>query len=176
MAKVLAIDPGNLESGWCVVDSETARPLQKGKTENERLAKWIRCACLGMETVDGEPAPIGEIDEAVIEMVASYGMPVGATVFETCVWIGRFEQIIWSHGKPVTKLYRKEVKKNVCGSMRAKDGNVSQALIDRFAPETRNHGKGTKDQPGWFYGFRADIWQAYALAVTYCDLDMVVKW
>ena len=28
---------------------------------------------------------------------------------------------------------------------------------------------GTKAEPGWFYGFRADVWQAYALAVYVAD-------
>ena len=39
----------------------------------------------------------------------------------------------------------------------------------RFAHGQPNHGKGTKAQPGWFYGFHADIWQAYALAVYAAD-------
>ena len=52
---------------------------------------------------------------------------------------------------------------------RAKDANIRQALVDRFAPGQPNHGKGTKDEPGWFHGFRADVWQAYALAVLVAD-------
>ena len=48
---------------------------------------------------------------------------------------------------------------NLCGQTKAKDTNVRQALIDRFGVV------GTKKNQGWFYGFKADIWQAYALGV-----------
>jgi hypothetical protein len=54
--------------------------------------------------------------------------------------------------------------------MRAKDSNIRQSLVDRFAPGERNYGKGTKAKPGFFYGFAADAWQAYALGVTYLDI------
>jgi hypothetical protein len=105
-------------------------------------------------------------DVVAIEMVASYGMAVGAEVFETCVWIGRFAE-----RSPVTPelVYRRDVKLHHCHSAKAKDANITQALIDRFAPGVPNKGKGTKAEPGWFYGFRADIWQAYALAVYVAD-------
>lgn len=67
-----------------------------------------------------------------IEMVASYGMPVGETVFETCVWIGRFIEGLKFAVRGFSKVYRKDEKINLCHSMKAKDSNIRQALIDRF--------------------------------------------
>ncbi len=108
-----------------------------------------------------------EIDLCVIEMIDSYGMAVGAEVFETCVWIGRFAE---RSNAPVQLIKRRLVKLHHCNSPRANDANITQALIDRFAPNTPNRGKGTKAEPGFFYGFKADIWQSYALAVYAADI------
>ena len=33
--KVLAIDPGNRQSAWCMIDGETLKPLSFGKEENQ---------------------------------------------------------------------------------------------------------------------------------------------
>lgn len=90
-------------------------------------------------------------------------MIVGKEVFDTCVWIGRFIELAVLKNIPVEYIYRKEEKMNLCQSMRAKDSNIRQALIDRFGIV------GTKKNPGWFYGFKADIWSAYAVGVTYID-------
>ena len=152
--RVLAIDPGNKESGWCILHDY--KPVAFGKTENEELLK---------ELVWSFPL----FDKAVIEMIRSYGMAVGETVFETCVWIGRFEQLLRSSGIPTEYVYRKEYVTELCGSSRAKDANVIQYLIDRFAKDTPNRGKGTKKAPGWFYGVSKDVWQAIAIGVYYTD-------
>ena len=74
----------------------------------------------------------GDINMLVIEMIASYGMPVGKEVFDTCVWIGRFKQIAIIRNVKVEYIYRKDEKINICHSMKAKDSNIRQALIDRF--------------------------------------------
>jgi hypothetical protein len=159
VSTILAIDPGNAESGWVLIDTETCRPLRFGKTPNEEL--------LGLLRGDYGFDRFITADRLVIEMVASYGMAVGAEVFETCVWIGRFLEAAPVDDVELVK--RLPVKVHHCHCAKASDSNVRQALVDRFAPGGRNHGKGTKAAPGWFHGFHADIWQAYALAVYAAD-------
>ena len=53
--------------------------------------------------------------------------------------------------------------------MKANDANIRQALVDLYAPAEPNYGKGTKNKPGFFYGFSADVWAAMAVATTYYD-------
>ena len=156
---ILAIDPGNIESGYALIDKDTLEPLEIGKIKNEEL----------MRQIEGDE--FNGVRYVAIEMIASQGMAVGQSVFETCVWIGKFELICEEYlGASPKRIYRKDEKMNLCGSMKAKDSNIIQALIDRFAPYTSNKGKGTKKEPGWFYGFKKDIWQAYAVGVTYYDM------
>ncbi len=159
---ILGIDPGNIESAYVLVDADTLRPISFTKMSNELMYAHMVDAVrnLQLESTD---------DMAVtIEMIASYGMPVGAEVFDTCVWIGRLEERLRKF--PVSLVFRKYVKLTICGSPRANDANITQALVDRFAPGEPNRGKGTKKDPGFFYGFRKDIWQAFAVAVTFHDL------
>jgi hypothetical protein len=98
-------------------------------------------------------------------MIACYGMPVGAEVFETCVWIGRFLQR-WEG--PYSLVYRREVKLHLCDSARAKDANVRQALIDRFGPG-KQKAIGLKASPGPLFQIKADLWAALGVAVTFAD-------
>lgn len=159
MTQLLAIDPGDRVSAYVIIDAG-CRPVVFDKLPNEQLR----------DAVEGY-----SVDQVVIEMIGHYGtgMPAGTTVFETCLWIGRFiEQLRDVTPVPsdpeLTK--RQPVKLHLCGSPKAKDSNVRQALVDRFAPGTSNYGKGSKAEPGWFYGFHRDVWQAYALAVYAMDM------
>lgn len=161
---ILAIDPGNVESGVVIIRESDLKPIYAAKISNEELLENLIMD--RYERLDD----IESIEHVAIEMIASYGMAVGKTVFETCVWIGRFIQAFYGVELPIKYIYRKEEKLNLCQSMKAKDSNIVQALIDRFAPNTANKGKGTKKEPGWFYGFKKDIWQAYAVGVTYYDM------
>ncbi len=146
---IVAIDPGNEQSAYVWLDSEL-RPVRAGIEENHEVVYMLQSELEWDSTM-------------VIEMVSSYGMPVGESVFETVFWIGRFWQAAEDAGKRA-KIYRKDVKMNLCQSMRAKDSNIRQALIDRFGVV------GTKKKQGWFYGFKKDMWAAYAVGVTYHDM------
>ena len=156
MTAVLGIDPGNIDTAWALIRTDSCRVLNFGKSPNAALRERLQ----GL---------VGPLDAVAVEMVASYGMPVGREVFDTCVWVGRFTQVLEDVGYPVDLMFRREVKLNLCGSVAAKDSNIRQALVDRFAAGQPNHGKGTKALPGWFHGFHSDVWAAYAVAVTRRD-------
>ena len=160
--KIFAIDPGTTHSGYVIVEHdghEVAKVTAKGKIPNEELLRQL-------------PYNVGTAD-IVVEMVASYGMAVGREVFETCVWVGRFLQAggVLPQEQAHHVVYRIEEKQALCHDSRAKDANIIQALVDRYAPGRPNHGKGTKAAPGFFYGFSTDAWQAMAVAVTWLDRE-----
>ena len=163
MRKVIAIDPGSEESGYVIVEKDTYRVLDKGKKTNGEVLDIL------MWTLLEASESLEDMPEVAIEMVASYGMPVGREVFETCVWIGRFIEACRGYYPRLERIYRAEEKLAICKSPKANDATIRRALADRFAYGEPNYGKGTKKKPGWFYGFSADIWQAYAVAVTYID-------
>ena len=152
---VLAIDPGNTESAYCCVDSETLEPGFFGKVPNEQLLGYVMAF---------------SYDKLVIERISSYGMAVGKDVFETCEWIGRFTQAALP--AQAEYIYRKEEKLHICQDSKARDANIRRALIDRFAKHDFQNGKGTKKDPDWFYGFKADVWAAYSVAITFIETKL----
>ncbi len=150
--QILAIDPGPIQSAW--VEYVDGKVRAFGLYDNLLLSGRIHCSSPSYHLA--------------IEMIACYGMPVGKTVFDTCVWIGRFIERFGGGGYSL--MYRREVKLHLCNSVRAKDSNIRQALIDRFGP-TRQKAIGTKKNPGPLYGFKTDLWAALAVAVTFADAE-----
>lgn len=149
--KVFAIDPGTTHSAWVIYDD--GKVIDKGIDENSDLLSSLWEVNCGMNVL---------YEMLAIEMVASYGMPVGQTVFETCVWIGRF---IEAWGDEWKYIYRKDVKIHLCGNTNAKDGNIRQSIMDRYGSE-RSIAIGTKRKPGPLYGVSKDIWAALGVAIT----------
>lgn len=162
--KIFAIDPGNVQSAYAVMeekDNEDYGLIEFGKLPNKE------CMNVMLRYVEnGFFAP----NRVVIERIGSYGLAVGKEVFQTCEWIGRFSQMAEFYNSPVDYVYRKDEKITICGNMKAKDPNIRQALIDRFAKFDLKNGKGTKKNPDYFYGVSADCWAAIAVAVTYLDM------
>ena len=155
MPSILAIDPGPTESGFILFYPCLAGlPLIdeagiRGNYDLKELCHNISSAL--------SPRPI-----LAIEMIACYGMPVGKETFETCLWIGRFEEAFNSN-RDSLRCYRKDIKLHLCGTTKAKDPNVRQALIDRLGKP------GTKKNPGPTYGITDHMWSALAVAVYAAD-------
>lgn len=119
--KIIAIDPGNKESAWLRLECFQYggdRIIDFGKHPNEDILSILATTYA---------------EHLAIEMVQSFGMAVGASVFDTVFWAGRFAQMWRDKPGKFSLVYRKDVKLHLCNSMRAKDGNIRQALIDRFS-------------------------------------------
>lgn len=156
----ICIDPGTEKSGFVVIDKDCNVLSFDSAADNHTLLSSLK---LGTELYlyDG--------NQLLIEMVASYGMPVGKTTFETCVWIGRFLEAFGVKEVKDEFVYRKDVKMHLCNSMRAKDAHVRQAILDRY-PSTGG-GKtpqiGTKKEPGPLYGISSHCFSALSLGLTH---------
>ena len=154
----LAIDPGPEVSAWLVHDSANDEIRGFGIWPNHELLDLLRG--------DAHGGLSSEVTRIAIEKVESFGMAVGAEVFETVFWSGRFAEASSRWSISLERIPRRAVKLHLCGSARAKDANIRQALIDRYGgPSSR----GTKAKPGPLYGIANDVWSALAVAVTAAD-------
>jgi hypothetical protein len=158
VTRILAIDPGYEQSA--VVRLDGGRVTFAETSPNESVLKSLEHGAIS-----------GASDIVLIEQIVSYGMPVGREVFETVHWAGRFLQAVYQSecsSLPTARLSRKTVVTQICGSARAKDANVRQALIDRYGG-SKAEAVGTKAKPGPLYGVHGDQWAALALAVAWAE-------
>lgn len=162
MSDVLAIDPGNVQSGW--VRWSSGRPIRFGKHPNDRMLAIIDAELVGWAK------PV-----LAIERIKSYGMIAGESLFETCVWTGRMiQRWLDSTGQDIAdvdRVERLEVKKHlgVLGKsyphLKSADSKVRQAIMDRFGSDKAT-AIGTKAAPGPLYGVAGDVWAAIGVALT----------
>jgi len=138
---ITAIDPGTHESAIITFDGSSV--TDAAILKNDELLSLVR----------------NQIGTGyAIEMIASYGMPVGREVFETCLLIGRLQEAIHKCLGTSRLVYRRDIKIWLCGTSRAKDANVTQALKDKYGVP------GTKANPGMLYGIKSHLWSALAVA------------
>jgi hypothetical protein len=117
MGNIIAIDPGTTRSGWMQFDKNN-EPFDWGWWENDRILDNL---------LDG-------FAQLVIEDMAHFGpnIRVGRDVFETCKWMGRFQQ---KNTGDTTYLGRVAIKTHITGMASSKDKDVRIALIDRYGGE-----------------------------------------
>lgn len=155
--KILAIDPGPKESGWCLYN---AAPGPRGKESPDGCV--TASGVMENYALRAKLAEKKIADKLAIEVMQSYGMPVGAETFVACEWIGRFSELWYSEQHlEIIRLTRGNIKLYLCGTPRAKDANVRQAILDLFPA-----GRGTKKAPGPLYGIKSHAWSALAVAIT----------
>lgn len=151
---IIGLDPGTDRSAYVCYDAIGRRIEAHGLLLNDPLLMAL-----------GNMGPC----QLVIEQFENYGMAVGRDVFATVWWSGRFFQA-WDG--PAAQLPRKTVKLHICGSTRATDANVRQALIDRFG-RSKAEAIGTKTHKGPLYGLKSHEYAALAVAMTWAETHPV---
>lgn len=150
---MIGIDPGPKESAYVRMTDDGKYIRASGKIGNDAMVLLLE------EWAEADSGPI------VCEMIASYGMTVGAEVFDTCVWIGRFQQA-YDFAPGWHTITRVEVKKRLCHKTAGvNDAVIRQRLIDIYGGKVS--ALGNKANPGPLYGVKGDIWAALAVAVAW---------
>jgi hypothetical protein len=142
---ILGVDPGPKEHAFVWWDADAGRVVDLQTRPSFEL--------LFSSDLD---KLLCKVNTVACEWIESYGMAVGQEVFRTVAGIGWLAGTI---GTEVRLVPRKAVKMHLCNSMRAKDANIRQALIDRFGAV------GTKKAPGPLFGVSSHYWAALAVAV-----------
>lgn len=119
MTRILALDAGTTRSAWVLVDD--GMPVRWGWDTNQYVRGTAEFYAI-------------DPDQVVIEDITHYGkdIAVGKDVFETLKWMGRFDPDCTA-----TFIPRPEIKLYLCGSPRATDTNIRQAIIDRFGGQEK---------------------------------------
>jgi hypothetical protein len=151
---ILAIDPGSSESAWAQI-AEDRTLYGFGKIPNDDLI-----ACLTRGDFDAR--------HLAVEYMKPRGMPTAKEEMDTQFWAGRFVQA-W--GEQWTPIYRMDVKVHLCGSARARDANIRQAIIDLYSPTGGGKCKqiGVSGNQGPLYGVSKDVWSALGIALTWLE-------
>lgn len=136
---IIGIDPGPKVQSCVLYDNNAKRVLECRSfyfpSEIDAMQSWVKSHPVACEWVE------------------SFGMAVGKEIFQTVFNIGVIHQAL-----NVRLIPRKDVKMHLCNSMRAKDGNIRQALLDAIGPV------GTKKNPGPLFGVSNHYWAALAIA------------
>ncbi len=163
--KILAIDPGNIETGFCVWNSKTEKMVTKDYINNK----------LFLQNLDNKITTDWGVEDVIIEMFSSYGGSFGQTSIDSCVFIGMLkEKLEWDH--KVVLVFRQTIKMHHCKTLRGvNDGAVNCILREKYGEDN------TKKKPNEVYWnkevekfggrkwMNGDIWSSMAIATWYCE-------
>ena len=153
---LLAVDPGNVITGYVLLDAESEVVMEAGEATNEAFRDRLRT---GRDHVKHGA-------RLVLEQISNYGKMPGRTTFDTCTWSGVFAEA-WERttGQKAEWMPRTDVKEHLCRKRNAGDKHVRAALIARLGPQ------GTTANPGPLYGVTGHKLAALGVAVTYADQE-----
>jgi len=181
--RIIGIDPGQDKSGYVVYDSVAEMVEYAGHLDNGLVLNSLR-GCYS------EYFPFCE-DMVTIEGIEPMGLNVGKSVFETCVWIGRFQEA-WENrsDRKALIISRGDEKIVLCGSKTFIDpktekrrsvtnSHIRRSLLDKFP--AKGGGRvpqiGTKANPGPLYGISGDhCWSALAVIITALITKFPLEW
>ena len=152
--KVLSIDPANVQTAYVLFCSDSWKIYDKGIIPNKDFLKLLEQ---------------GDYDEVALEIIVNMGIS-GKSLYDTAEMVGMITYIVRKKGKPLHRISRNEVKKHFKVKRSSKhnkqpsaDSQIRTSLIERFGKV------GTKGNPGYFYGFKADKWAAMSVGVYHID-------
>lgn len=153
--KLLAIDPGNTLSGYVIL--EPSVPSSANKFEITEHGNITNFELLQLITADLEDVTVG-----LIEMIQSYGKPVGDSVFNTCRWIGKFELRMLDNDWKTALILRKSIINFHLSSAAVKnpDSLIRKKMIEKYPQESK--------------GVTSHAWQALGLATMYLESQKII--
>jgi len=173
---IVGIDPGSSDSGVVGYNSKNNSIEFSAHMSNNELIENLR----GNFTIKKN-----KWDLVAIEDIECMMLKVGKTTFDTCKWIGRFQEAYRTFsGKEALLISRGDEKIVICGCKTfvnpetgsrcgILDKHIRLSLIEMF-PETgggRIPQIGTKKQPGPLYGMSNHTWSALSVAITALEIS-----
>jgi hypothetical protein len=162
--RVIGVDPGTYKSG--LVSLIFDRPHKE-----IRKVEWVK------EYPNDSLVPLLKDQSdaiVVIEYPRSYNMRVGDDMFDMICSCGRMLEGMRSSNVPAILIPRTVVKHALCGNVSSSDAQAKEAARHKYVQhehfqEFGKLGKGTRKNPGIFYGFNNHTFDALAVIVTFMD-------
>lgn len=185
---LLGIDAGTSKSGVVVFDTYYWHVDYSGEIENNVLLSYLRHGliqtCNAISVADKgiflEKVQVGNyFDVCLIETIEAMGKRVGREIFETAIWIGRFQEACEGVLNKKVFLVSRKSEKRILGVKRSvkntktgkpisADSQIRSSILKKFDPSGGGNVPqiGTKKEPGPLYGVTGHAWSALAVVLA----------